>query len=657
MAYKTETVRLFRRGRTIIAAGILAFVLASCATTADGDATDDVEVPETESPSRRPSPEPDRFEGLPFPEGADWVNIDEALTMEELEGRHILLDFWTYGCINCYHMVPNLNRLHDRYEGRLVVIGVHSAKFTEEQRTDNIREAVERYGIRYPVVNDRDMELWQGYGVPGWPTIIMIDPEGYVIGGSSGEWSYELLSGLLDQTIDRDPDTAPPELPQLQQAAAQPRGTTQLEFPQGLFYHENEQLLYVSDTGNNRVLAVDPESGGVVRTWGTGEAGLRDGAAEAAQLRTPRGLVTHGDALYVADTGNHAIRRIDLRSGVIETVVQGGIGATDEIRSPWDLASDGEVLYFSNAGAHQIWRFDPAGGEATLYSGSGYEGLVDGAAAEAEFAQPSGLSFRDGILYVADAESSAVRAVDTRADGAVTTLAGTGLFDFGYRDGRVENAQLMHVGDIDAGESGVILADTYNNRLRLLADGTIRTVASDLNEPKALAGDGERIWIADTNNHRIMHTSMARIASGSEVLDPLVIRPGNGSGEATPMSFRQDLTAGELNVDVVLPDVHKLNEESPNSVVFRNANGDEIVMPVDSDGTDRQRLTYTWSELVEAGVVDPAVGRQSVTMEAWLYYCLQENEEICEFFSAEYQLLLEPADDARAPATVTVPVG
>jgi hypothetical protein len=186
----------------------------------------------------------------------------------------------------------------------------------------------------------------------------------------------------------------------------------------------------------------------------------------------------------------------------------------------------------------------------------------------------------------------------------------------------------------------------------------VRTVASDLNEPKALAGDGERIWIADTNNHRIMHTSRARIESGSEVLDPLVIRPERGgAADAAPLSFRQDLSAGELNVDVVLPDVHKLNEESPNSVVFRNADGNEIVMPVDSDGTDRQRLTYAWSELVDAGIVDPAIGRQSVTMETWLYYCLQENEEICQFYSAEYQLLLEPADDARVPATVTVPVG
>jgi hypothetical protein len=136
-----------------------------------------------------------------------------------------------------------------------------------------------------------------------------------------------------------------------------------------------------------------------------------------------------------------------------------------------------------------------------------------------------------------------------------------------------------------------------------------------------------------------------------------VIRPGSGDGEATPLSFRQDLVAGELNVDVVLPDVHKLNEESPNSVVFRNADGNEVVMPVDSDGTDRQRLTYAWSELVEAGIVDPDVGRQSVTMETWLYYCLQEDEEICRFYSAELQLLLDPADDARAPATVTVPVG
>lgn len=494
-----------------------ALLLAACATPDGAGPGDGAEAANDDTPRGgaavppEGAPDPNRFAGLPFPEDADWVNTDQPLTLEELEGRHILLDFWTYGCINCYHMVPNLNKLHERYQGRLVVIGVHSAKFTEEQDSQNIREAVDRYGIRYPVVNDRNMELWQGYRVPGWPTIIMIDPEGYVIGGSSGEWSYERLAGLLDEIIDRDPETAPPELPQLRQAAVEPTPATQVSFPQGLFFDTASDTLYVSDTGNNRILAVNPDSGALERTWGTGVAGLLDGPAESARFRTPRGLVVLDGDLYVADTGNHAIRRIDGENGTVETIVQGGLAVDEVIRSPWDLATDGRLIYFSNAGNHQIWRLDPETGTPSVYAGSGMEGLVDGNAEEAEFAQPSGLSFADGLLYVADPESSAVRAVDTGRNGDVTTLVGTGLFDFGFQDGTVETAQLMHVGDVEATEIGVVLADTYNNRLRILNDGIVRSVAEGLNEPKALAGDGSRLWIADTNNHRILTTTVARL--------------------------------------------------------------------------------------------------------------------------------------------------
>jgi sugar lactone lactonase YvrE/thioredoxin-related protein len=653
---------------------LLAFavLLSGCVSTGDAEGEDTSAARTSEEPGRTSGSAPDsdsdtssdpddgRFAAIPFPERAEWVNLDEPLTMEGLKGRYVLLDFWTYGCINCYHMIPNLNALHERYDSRLIVVGVHSAKFTEEQDTRNIREAIERYDIRYPVINDREMELWRQYQVPGWPTIVLIDPDGYVVGGSTGEWEFERLAGLLDMTIDADPDAAPQELPQLSQAAVTARPATRLSFPQGLTYDSATDSLYVSDTGNNRLLQVDPETGTVTASWGTGAAGLRDGDAASAQFRSPRGLTVHDGTLYLADTGNHAIRIIELASQSVSTAVQGGIGPADEIRSPWDIASDGERLYFANAGQHQIWTLDPETDEAAAYSGSGLEGLFDGTAGAAQFAQPSGLSWSDGILYVADPESSAVRAVDTRDDGSVTTLAGEGLFEFGYQDGRTENARLMHVGDVEYTSAGIILADTYNNSLRLISDGVVRTIAQNLNEPKALATDGERVWIADTNNHRILQTDLSRIASGSDRLDSVSIRPGSGGADAgeerTPLSFRQNLTTGSLRLDIQLPAEHKLNEESPNSLVFRSPGGEELLLTVDSEGTQQQTVTVPWQRLTEAGILDPDAGRQSVTVESWLYYCLQENEEICRFFSSEVQVLLEDSPDASSDATVSVVV-
>ncbi len=665
---KIQGIRPGIIGRGLIIFGFIAMflVLWGCETTGDGitgNERDGGTVAVDGEPRGEGNGESDpnagRFAALSFPERAEWVNVDTPLAMEELEGRYVLLDFWTYGCINCYHMIPNLNRLHERYDGKLVVIGVHSAKFTEEQDTRNIREAVERYDIRYPVINDRDMTLWRGYGIPGWPTIVLIDPDGYVVGATTGEWDYDRLSGLLDQTIDGDPDTIPPVLPQFEQAATTQTSATRLSFPQGLAYDENTGSLYVSDSGNNRIVRLDPDSGSVTAVWGTGGAGLRDGEAVSAQFNRPRGLAIHDGDLYVADTGNHAIRRVNIETGKVETIVRGGIGVDNVIRSPWDLAGDGKRLYFSNTGQHQIWTLDPESGETAVYAGTGYEGIVDGEADTAEFAQPSGISYHGGTLYVADPESSAVRAVDTEANGRVVTLAGTGLFDFGYRDGSVENAQLMHVGDVEYTTEGIVLADTYNNSLRLLFDGVVRTITQDLNEPMALATDGRRVWVADTNNHRIVQTDITRLSTGDATLDSVALRPGDGvdGGASVPISYRQDLARGSLRFAVQLPDGHKLNEESPNSLVFRGSSGEELVFPVASEGTERQTVTVPWTRLREAGVLDDVSSRQSVMVEGWFYYCLQENEEICRFFSTELQLLLEDDPGNSADATLPIDIG
>ena len=668
---RLQKIRRFRGRRLVVLGGALpVFValalLAGCASAADTADKVAVETPSVPGEGQDTAdPNAGKTAAFPFPEEAEWVNVDEPLSMDQLKGRYVLLDFWTYGCINCYHMIPNLKALHQRYDGRLVVVGVHSAKFTEEQETQNIRAAVQRYDIGYPVVNDREMELWRQYGVRGWPTIILIDPEGYVIGGTTGEWDYEQLAGLLDQTIDADPDSSPPPLPQLEQAAQTTRPATRLTFPQGLTYAAATDNLYVSDTGNNRILQVNADTGTVTAAWGTGAAGLRDGDAESARFNGPRGLTVYDGSLYIADTDNHAIRQIELASRNVTTVVQGGVGPEHQIRSPWDIATDGRRLYFSNAGQHQIWTVDPKSGEAARYSGSGWEGLTDGSNETAEFAQPSGLSFADGILYVADPESSAVRAVDTRADGEVTILAGAGLFDFGDVDGSAETARLMHVGDVEYTVAGVVLADTYNNSLRIITDGVVRTISRNLNEPKALATDGDRIWIADTNNHRIVRTDLGRIAAGSGEVDTVSLRPGGTGGAAgpsgdgnAPLSFRQDLAGGSLRLEIELPAGHKLNEESPNSVVFRSAGGDELVLPVQSAGTEKQVVTVPWKRLSEAGVLDPAAGRQSLIVESWLYYCRQDNEEVCRFFSTEVQLLLEAgAGGAGSRAAGQPPAG
>jgi thiol-disulfide isomerase/thioredoxin len=111
-----------------------------------------------------------------FPAGMQWLNTATPLRLADLRGKIVLLDFWTYCCINCMHIIPELTALERKYPNELVVIGVHSAKFHNEGDSENIRQAILRYEIQHPVVNDRDFRIWRSYAVRAWPTLMVIKP-------------------------------------------------------------------------------------------------------------------------------------------------------------------------------------------------------------------------------------------------------------------------------------------------------------------------------------------------------------------------------------------------------------------------------------------------------------------------------------------------
>src|SRR5713226_4548490 len=143
----------------------------------------------TDPPAEKDRLEDDRFRVL-APEldgGAGWLNSAGPITLRDLRGRIVLLDFWTLCCINCIHTLPDLAKLEAKYPGVLVVIGVHTPKFDNEKKTESIRKAILRYEISHPVVNDANQALWRRYGVTSWPTLVLIDPDGNFYGKISGE--------------------------------------------------------------------------------------------------------------------------------------------------------------------------------------------------------------------------------------------------------------------------------------------------------------------------------------------------------------------------------------------------------------------------------------------------------------------------------------
>jgi len=462
-----------------------------------------------------------------FPPGLPWLNTDGPILIADLRGKFVLLDFWTYCCINCMHVIPDLKRLEEKYP-ELVVIGVHSAKFPNEQKVENIREAILRYDLEHPVVVDNQFLIWKQYGVSAWPSFILIAPDGQVIGSASGEGIFERLDPLLPGLIQEYERRG---LLRAERLAFSPLKNTDaasgsfLSFPGKVVADPGSRRLFVSDSNHHRILALSTE-GAVLEVIGSGRQGRGDGPFAEATFFRPQGLALDGDHLWIADTENHLIRRADLSSGRVETVAgtglqghagqAGGPGLQQALSSPWDLTVLGEYLYIAMAGTHQIWRLDRRSMATEPWAGSGREGLVDGPLAAAQLAQPSGICSDGQSLYFVDSEASALRVC--KGD-EVSTLIGTGLFDFGDLDGPFAKARLQHPLGICCQDGAVYIADTYNHRIKradLLAR-VVETVAgsgspgridgaaemAELREPGGLAFLDGSLYLADTNNHRI----------------------------------------------------------------------------------------------------------------------------------------------------------
>ncbi|MFB6815676.1 NHL domain-containing thioredoxin family protein [Streptomyces sp. NPDC056347] len=449
-----------------------------------------------------------------------WLNTgDQQYTLADLRGRIVVLDFWTFCCVNCLHVLDELRELEEKHRDTLVIIGVHSPKFVHEADHQAVVDAVERYGVHHPVLDDPELATWKQYAVRAWPTLVVIDPEGYVVAQHAGEGHAHAIEKLVEEleaehgakgTLRRGdgPYVAPEPV------------ATHLRFPGKALTLPDGGFL-VSDTTRHRLVEIERDGDTVRRHIGTGDRGFTDGGPGEARFSEPQGLAVLPDGrIAVADTVNHAVRALDPANGETTTLAGTGrqwwqgspsFGPAREVdlSSPWDLAWFADRLWIAMAGVHQLWTYDPATGRVEAAAGTTNEGLVDGPAAEAWFAQPSGLAASaDGErLWVADSETSALRYVERDGTGfAVRTAVGTGLFDFGHRDGAAGQALLQHPLGVTALPDGsVAVCDTYNHALRRydpVAD-EVTTLATDLREPSAaVLVDGDLV-VVESARHRL----------------------------------------------------------------------------------------------------------------------------------------------------------
>jgi thiol-disulfide isomerase/thioredoxin len=455
-----------------------------------------------------------------------WLNVDHPPSIRELRGQFVILDFWTYCCINCMHVLPILRDLEERHRGDpLVVIGVHSAKFDAEKDAEHILQAMQRYGVSHPVAVDGEMRLWSEYAVRSWPTLVMIAPDGTLAAVAPGEPDPSALEALVSEQLARARAEGTLAPAPLHLAREERHGEETLSFP-GKVASTSHGRIVVSDSGHHRVLILGAD-GGVQDTVGSGLRGHREGPFAEAALDDPQGLALDGDSLYIADARAHAVFRASLSDRALHRLAgtyelgraplsQRTRALDTALRSPWDLALRGRELYVALAGSHQVAVIALDEGTIEPVAGNGREALIDGPGPLAALAQPSGLSLQNDVLYVADSESSGVRAIDLRSRRVYTLAGGPGLFDFGDRVGKIETGMLQHPLAVAATpSSGLIVADTYNDKLKRFSPDGLRlepffegAADSRLSQPAGLSvlPSGE-VLVADTNHHRIVRVS------------------------------------------------------------------------------------------------------------------------------------------------------
>ncbi len=568
-----------------------------------------------------------------------------------------------------------------KFGDRLTVIGVHSAKFAGERDEGSLREAVLRFGITHPVVNDSAFQIWNAFGISGWPTLVLIGTDGKIVKRYSGEGHLdELLTDIGLRLAPADPPASPAAAPAALPIALEKdrEKPAALRFPAKVLWVavSGKPYLFVADTGHNQVVGLQliaPNLGRVRWRIGAvdGQPGAADGAFSEARFDHPQGIAWDEGQLFIADTGNHLLRRVDLRGGRVAT--EAGTGRPGERRltaeapalttalsSPWDVAlypSHGQVV-LAMAGTHQLWTYDRQTRKLTVLAGNGNESIDDGVFPQNSLSQPSGLSVASGKLYFVDAETSSLRVLQ---GDAVVTLIGTGLFDFGFRDGTPGRALMQHPQGCFATKSGVYVADTYNHAIRRfdLATGKLETVAgvgrpgpggdgplagSTFDEPNAISGPpGEPpyLYVADTNNHAIRVLDLK-----AHEVTRLMIEEADTREVATARQIASDLPqlssfppveleAGKrVTLRLDREGGWKVNTEAPSWIALFGGDGKDFHFQRELTRTELTRGRAQFSGLTEHTVY---------RLQGTVYFCESTRNALCRIRSFDQSFSLSPS--------------
>ncbi len=594
-----------------------------------------------------------------------WLNVSRPLEKSDLKDRVILLDFWTYACVSCIENIPEIKKLEKEFGNKLAVIGVHSGKFENEKDLSSIKKAILRYDITHPVLQDAEMKVWHSFKVKAWPTLILINPHGNIVKTYSAEDDFETIHRDVKKQVAKfkyeiKREALPITLEKYDLVSNVLSFPTKLEYAAEFSYKSAKApALLIANTGKNNIIASNM-LGGIITKIGSGKEGFEDGSFDVASFRFPQGLLYSDNKLYVADSGNHALRVIDFMQGSVSTLIGSGkkgkaievgrvLEAKDvELSSPSDIEffPDRKHIVIANAGSNQILSFDIDNNSISVLAGNGSKGNEDGEDANNSLAQTSDMSSYNGKLYFIDSDSSSLRVLDEK--GAVKTLIGQGLAKFGHANGQAKAALMQHPLGLMVDDTGAYISDSFNHAIRKydFASGQIRDLAgfngrgeslgskTQFNEPDGIISVIDRFYIADSNNNRIIILSRGNLTSELlDVIPPLKL-PKESFLQYLPNL--QKIAEAEVKAESVVKlnlqvkEGWKINESGPS---FMN------LLELVKDHQANLLASFDWSVVAKKKIELPKLAAQkNYVLQGVIYYCETKKNALCYVKSYEQKI-------------------
>ena len=236
--------------------------------------------------------------------------------------------------------------------------------------------------------------LWKTYGVNSWPTLVLIDPEGKIVGYAQGETPEDKLDKAISDLIRIHKAKRTLNEKPLKFQLAKENGESPLFFPGKVLADGPGKRLFIADSTHHRIVITDLD-GKKIAVAGTGQPGMTNGAFDRAQFNDPQGMTLDGNTLYVADNKNHLIRALDLKAQTVTTIAGTGLPGQNRyaigpalkisLSSPWDLVKKDNLLFIAMAGFNQIWVCDLSKQLVGPFAGMGREDIINGTLAKAQF--------------------------------------------------------------------------------------------------------------------------------------------------------------------------------------------------------------------------------------------------------------------------------